>query len=89
MAGFIDSDAKRQAVKRAMNLLDLVRGFYSQGKLIQEALALYQAGTDPAFNAAVNAIHDATQRQQHGQMLATVNTIITDREDNHKEPLGL
>jgi hypothetical protein len=83
MANFDAYQAKSDATRKAFNLLHLIRGIYENGKQVQAALALYQAATDPAFNAAVNAIFSATERQELGQMLSQITALVTDWEANH------
>lgn len=83
MANFDGYQAKSDASRKAFNLLPLIRGIYESGRQVQAALALYQANTDPAFNAAVNAIFNASERAELGQMLAQINALVIDWEANH------
>ncbi len=63
MANFDSSTAKRESVKQANNLLDLIRDVYASGKQIQTLLALYQANTDPAFTRrSARSIPQASDR---------------------------
>jgi hypothetical protein len=88
MANFDTHQDKANAVRRAMNVLAQVRSVYESGKLVQQALALYQAGTDPAFNAAINALFSSAERAELGVMLNQINTLITDWEANHMGAIG-
>lgn len=88
MANFDTSTQKLQSVREAANLLQLFRALYSQAKLIQSALQLYQANTDPAFNAAVNALFTASERSELSTMAQQINTLVTDWETNHIGALG-
>ena len=83
MANFDTYQAKSDASRRAFNLLPLIRSIYESGKQVQAALALYQAATDPSFNAAVNAIFATAERQELGQMLTQIGALLTDWEANH------
>lgn len=83
MANFDTYQAKSDAARKAFNLLAIIRNIYESGKQVQGALALYQAGTDAAFNAAVNAIFTTAERTELGQMLAQINALVTDWENNH------
>lgn len=91
MANFATTDTKRESVKKAMNLQDLVRAFYIQGNLIKDALQLYVSATDPAFNAAVNAVYDAGERTTLNQMLTNITTLINAWEADNaiRAALGL
>lgn len=89
MANFDTSATRRESVKQANNLLDLVLHVYQSGKQVQTLLALFQAGTDPTFNAAVSALYSAAERQELATMLAQINTLITDWETNHRNAIGL
>lgn len=83
MANFDNSAAKLQSIRDAANLLQLFRALYSQAKLIQTALTLYQANTDPVFNAAVNALFSTSERSELNTMAQQINTLVTDWETNH------
>lgn len=83
MANFDQANQRREAVKGANNLLDLIRNLYESGRQIQALLALYQAGSDPTFNAAINALYTTAERAELAAMLAQVNTLVTDWQTNH------
>lgn len=80
---------KLQAVQRAANLLQTVRAVYANGKELQAMLALYQVGSDPAFNAAVNALFSSAERTELNAMLVDVNTLVTTWETLHRGAVGL
>jgi hypothetical protein len=69
--------ATRQAQSQAYNILDNLRNIYRDAKSAQDALTLYQAGTDPTFNAAVNGLYPAGELTTLGQMLNHLNTLAT------------
>lgn len=81
----------RQAQYQAINLLDQIRGMYQMGKSAQGNLTLYQAGSNPAFNEAVDGLHDAAERSTLGTMLTQINALVSNWEaDNAKRAaLGL
>lgn len=83
MANFDASQARHAAVQKANTLLPNVQAVYQQMKIVQTSMALYQAGADPTFNAAVNALFSSSERTELGQMLAGINTLVTDWETNH------
>jgi hypothetical protein len=89
VANFDTHQEKANAARKAFNVLALVRSVYESGKQVQLALALYQAGTDPVFNAAVNALFTSAERTELGQMLAQINALVTDWETNHRGALGI
>lgn len=89
MANFDTADDRHNAVHMANSLLPQVRGLYVQAKQVQAALALYQAGSTPAFNAAVNALFSASERTELGQMLSQINALVTDWETNHIGAIGI
>lgn len=86
---FETTTIKIRAVNRAGNVLGRLRTLYSNAKEIQAALELYQAGTDPAFNAAVDALFSSAERADLGVMLGNINTLVTAWETNHAAALGL
>lgn len=51
MANFDGAATRLQSARDATNLLQLLRATYTTAKAVTAALALYQAGTDPIFNA--------------------------------------
>lgn len=83
MANFDQSQAKRNSVRDANNLLDLIRNTYQSAKAMQTLLARYQAGTDSTFNAAVNALYTPAERQELGAMLNQAAALVTDWETSH------
>lgn len=89
MANFDTSDTRANSINQATSLLNDVRSLYQQAKSVQSKLALYQANTDPAFNAAINALFSAGERTELGQMLAKINDLVLDWETGHKLPLRL
>ncbi len=88
-ADFSNTPIIIQSVTRATNLPNAIQTFYRNGKSIQADLALYTAGTDTKFNAALNTILTPAQRTEYGEMLAEVNEIMTNWEANHRSALGL
>jgi hypothetical protein len=83
MANWDNTTARLQSARDATNLPQLYRALYSQAKLIQSALALYQAGSDPPFNAAVNALLTSAERTELNVMANQVNALASDWETNH------
>lgn len=83
MANFDGSTAKAQSVRDANNLLALFQSIYQTGKTIQTLMALYQAGTDPTFNGAINSLFTTSERQELAQMQNQVNSLVVDWEANH------
>ena len=77
------------AVERASNVLGQLRTAYTFGATLRDALALYQAGTDPAFNAAFNALFTQADRTELGAMINQLSTLMTDWETNHAAAIGL
>lgn len=78
-----------EAVERASTVLGQLRTAYSFGISLRDALTLYQAGTDPAFNAAFNALFTAADRSELNTMITQLTTLITGWETNHAAALGL
>lgn len=75
--------AKIESAHTATRLLQIIYSAYQQAKSAQALLNLYLAGTDPVFNAAVNAMLTAAERSELGQMLVQLNALCTDWETNH------
>ena len=86
---FETAETKIQAVSRAGNVLGRLRTLYVYGKEIEAALALYQAGSDPAFNAAINALFSSAERAELGVMLGDITTLTTAWETNHAAALNI
>jgi len=77
------------SVQSAHQLLGDLRSIYHDCKLLQEKLALYQAGTDIVFNAAINAIFTVDERIDLNNMLANIDTLVAHWETDHRAALGL
>ena len=56
MPNFDPTQAKLDSIHQAAGLLGQLQSIYSQSKIAQAALLLFQAATDPVFNAEVEAI---------------------------------
>ena len=82
-------EAKSASTRAANVLLNDVRELYRRGKDVQAKLALYQAGTDPAFNSAIQALFVVAERQDLNNMLNEINTLVTHWEADHRAALGL
>lgn len=77
------SRAKIESVHTASRLIQVIYSVYTQAKAAQGLLNLYTAATDPAFNAAVNAMLLASERTEIGQVLTQINSLVADLETNH------
>lgn len=83
MANFDTFTAKSAGARQALEMLVLIRSIYASGKQVQAALALYQAGTDPAFVASVNALFTTAERNELGVMAQQINALVLDWEASH------
>lgn len=86
---FENTTTMLESVKAAQQLILDLRSIYQSSKLVQIKLALYQAGTDAVFNAAINALFNASERNDLSNMLTDINTLVTHWEANHKAALGI
>jgi len=75
--------AKIESVHTASRLIQVIYSVYTQAKSAQALLNLYTSATDPAFNAAVNAMLLPAERTEIGQVLTQINALVTDLESNH------
>lgn len=89
MANFDGAAARLQSARDATNLLQLLRATYTTAKQVQAALSLYQAGVDPVFNAAVDALFSASERSEIGAMATQLSTLVADWEMNHAGAIGV
>lgn len=89
MADFTNTDSTIQSVSQATSLLNAVRSAYSQDKAVQALMNKYAAGTDLAFNKAIDAMFSSAQRTEFADVLTDVNARVADWETNHRSLLGL
>lgn len=89
MANFDTSAARRESVRNAVNVLDLLMAVYQAGKQAQLTMATYQANTDPILTSAINNFFTASERTELGTMLTQVNNLVSDWEASHRGALGL
>lgn len=75
--------AKIASVHNASRIQQIIYSVYAQAKSAQAMLNLYQAGTDAAFNATINAMLTSAERTELGQMLSQINALVSDWETNH------
>lgn len=64
------------SIRDAKYLQDRLQNAYEACQVVKGAVELYQAGTDTDFNAAIDAIFTAAERQELGQMLGNINTML-------------
>lgn len=83
-----DTAARLNSARYATNLPQLFRAMFEQGKVIQGALTLYQSGSDPVFNNAVNALLRPEERAELNVMAQQVNALVTDWQTNHADAVG-
>jgi hypothetical protein len=83
MANFDNSTTQHQSVQKANGVLPNIHAVYDAAKIVQTLMALYQAGTDATYNAAVNALFSAAERNELNQMLNGINSLVADWETNH------
>ncbi len=77
------TQAKVRAVARAGNVLGTLRTIYVHMAELTTMLATYQAATDPALNAALNAVYSPAERQELATAINQLAAIKTDWETNH------
>ena len=75
--------SKIESVHTASRLIQIIYSAYTQAKSAQALLNLYTSASDPAFNAAVNAMLVSAERTEVGQVLGAFNALVTDLETNH------
>lgn len=88
---FATAEQRIDAVSRAGNVLGMLRTVHNMAVRLQAMLTLYQAGTDPTFNAAFNVVFDAAaDRNEIGEMIGELTALcITDWQINHATALGV
>ena len=89
MADFSGTDQTLQSINQAANLRPALRSVYAQAKAVQTLMNLYNANSDPTFNATINATFTSAQRTELANMLGDLNTLLADWEANHRSALGL
>lgn len=88
---FAQAEQRAQAVGHARGVLGRLRTAHTIAVELRDARALYAAGTDPAFNAAFDALYNtAADRTELAAMINQLTALcVTDWEVNHPEALGL
>jgi hypothetical protein len=61
----------------------MYRAIYDQSKILIASMTRYQAATDPAFNAAIDALFTPSEKAELAGMLNAVSVLVTDWETNH------
>lgn len=75
--------AKMDKYSQAAAVLPQLQSLYRQAVAITDIVELYQSGTDPAFNEAVENIFSVAERAKLGQMVNGLKTLIAAWEANH------
>lgn len=79
-----DNNADRQAaVERANGMVSSIQSATAQMRVIKASLTLYQGGSDPLFNSAVNARFTAAERTELASVIGLFNTLLTELDANH------
>ena len=74
-----------QSFYGAANFIDALRTTYQQAKVARNKIALYQAGTDPSFNAAINAIIPAADRTRIAAMKTQLDALLAAWEGTYDD----
>lgn len=80
---FDTAQQRVQALQQAGDLVGLTRTIYAYCAKLKAAKALYAANTDPAFNAAFNALFTTADRSELSTMITQLETLMADWEANH------
>lgn len=80
---FETTQTKVRAVGRAGNVLGLLRTVYAHADELTDMLATYQAGTDSALTAAINAVYSPAERAELATLIGQLATLKADWEANH------
>ncbi len=83
MPNFNPTQTKLNSIHKASALLEQLRTIYRQSKIAQASLLLYQAGTDPLFNATVDEIFAPSERTELNQMFTHLDALETNWTANH------
>ena len=87
MAIFDNNADRYTAVERANGMVTSIQSAVAQMRVIKASLTLYQANSDPLFNAAVNARFTAPERTELAAVIGLFNTLLTDLDANHSAVL--
>jgi hypothetical protein len=79
------NQAIMQKINGVLALVQNVRGLYGEAKSFQAKVALYQSGTDPAFNAAANAVLPVADRARLATLATTLAPLIAELETNYAD----
>lgn len=80
---FETAETKIATVRRVGNVFGTIRTIYTMSVQLQEALALYQSNTDPAFNAVFNTLFSAAERAELAAMITQQSALAADWQANH------
>lgn len=68
---------------QAAAILPQLQALYAQAQTIVATVELYQAGTDAAFNSAVDDVFSVAERTKLAQIATNLRTLITAWQTNH------
>lgn len=83
MADYTTVRGNIQSMSQAAAVLPYLQDIYKRSQIAQGAINLYTAGTDAAFNEAIDSIFTANERNQLAEMLTDLNTLVTEWSTNH------
>lgn len=86
MANWDNNMARQSAADRANSMVGQIQGAVGAMRAMAASLALYQAGADPLFNAAVNARFTGgagAERAELATVIGKFNTLLADLDANH------
>lgn len=80
--------ARMDSYGNAASLLPKLQQIYRQAQEVDDAITLYQAGTDSHFNTAINSIFSTAERTELGAMLENLQTLTSAWAAQHSTLLG-
>lgn len=83
MSRYTSIRTKLNKYNQAAALLPQLQAVYQQALAVVAMVDLYQAGTDPLFNEAVNDVFTVAERTKLGQMATNLRTLVTAWQNNH------
>jgi hypothetical protein len=81
-----DYSSARQEIenrRQAEELLKQIRRIFDVARSVSVKFNRYLDGTDPDFNAVMDASYSSAERAELNQMLTPLTTMIEDWETNH------
>lgn len=84
-----ESPEKASSLAQSLSMQGNLSAVYSQAKAVVAAFDLYSSGEDQTYNAAVDLLLTANERDRMNSAADCIRVLIAEFESNYRDVFGL